>query len=259
MRDGFSMKRLTPISVEELPPNKFFFDKKRKVVVKQELYQKEGAVAKRFKILTEGKAVEEEEFTDEIAGTLGAYATANQYSVGTLKAQLKWKNLLIGKLEAKVATTEANARDEMRKSLEQARIADLQEIEKLRSDLEQVRQSVTNKPNAGKPAGATNYTVTIEIGCCRKPGFRHKGFSSPSYRNPTEGISGSTRLACKSGNHSKSLSDNRSNARRYLFARKRSWGGSGCFPGCCDSHNKRRGWSVAPNYPSQNKPEGISY
>ena len=72
---------------------------------------------------------------------MGAYATANQYSVGTLKAQLKRKNFLIGKLEAKVATTEANARDEVRKSLEQARIVDLQEIEKLRSNLEQVRQS----------------------------------------------------------------------------------------------------------------------
>jgi hypothetical protein len=81
-------EELTPISVEELPPNEFFFDKKRKAMVRQELYQKEG-VAKKFKIMTDGKAVKEEEFTDEIAGTLGAYATANQYSVGTLKAQLK--------------------------------------------------------------------------------------------------------------------------------------------------------------------------
>jgi hypothetical protein len=134
-------EELMPISVEELPPNEFFFDKKRKVVVRQELYQREGVVAKKFKIMTDGKAVKEEEFADEIAGTLGAYATANQYSVGTLKAQLKRKNLLISKLEAKVATAEANARDEVSKSLEQARIADLQEIEKLRSDLEQVRQS----------------------------------------------------------------------------------------------------------------------
>jgi hypothetical protein len=82
-------EELMPISVEELPPNEFFFDKKRKVVVRQELYQREGVVAKKFKIMTDGKAVKEEEFTDEIAGTLGAYATANQYSVGTLKAQLK--------------------------------------------------------------------------------------------------------------------------------------------------------------------------
>jgi hypothetical protein len=31
---------LTPISVEELPPNEFFFSKKRKAVVKQETYQR---------------------------------------------------------------------------------------------------------------------------------------------------------------------------------------------------------------------------
>jgi hypothetical protein len=58
-------------------------------MVRQGLYQREGVVAKKFKIMTDGKAVKEEEFADEIAGTLGAYATANQYSVGTLKAQLK--------------------------------------------------------------------------------------------------------------------------------------------------------------------------
>jgi hypothetical protein len=113
---------LTPISVEELPPSEFFFSKKRKVVVKQETYQRAGTVAKKYKILTDGEALEEEEFTDEVAGTLGAYATTNQYSVGTLKARLKQKNLLINKLEARVATTEANARDEANKGFEQARV-----------------------------------------------------------------------------------------------------------------------------------------
>jgi hypothetical protein len=44
-------------------------------------------------------------------------------------------------LEAKVAIAEANAKDEVRKSLEKSQIADMQEIEKLRSDLEHVRQS----------------------------------------------------------------------------------------------------------------------
>jgi hypothetical protein len=78
-----------PISVEKLPPNEFFFDKKRKVMVRQGLYQREGVMDKTFKIMTDGKAVKEEEFTDKIAGTLGPYAIANQYSVGTLKAQLK--------------------------------------------------------------------------------------------------------------------------------------------------------------------------
>jgi hypothetical protein len=82
-------EKLTPISVEELPPNEFFFDKKRKVVVRQELYQEAGTVSKKFKILTDGRNMKKEEFATQIAGTLGAFTTANQYSVGTLKDQLK--------------------------------------------------------------------------------------------------------------------------------------------------------------------------
>jgi hypothetical protein len=82
-------EELMPISVEELPPNKFFFDKKRNSMVRQGFYQKEGVVAKKFKIMIDGKAAKEEKFAEEIAGMLGAYATANQYSVGTLTAQLK--------------------------------------------------------------------------------------------------------------------------------------------------------------------------
>jgi hypothetical protein len=131
---------LTPISIEELLPNEFFFSKKRKVMVKQETYQRAGAIAKKYKILTDGEALEEEEFADEVAGTLGAYAIANQYSVGTLKAQLKQKNLLISELEALVATVEANARDEANKGFEHARVTDQQEIRRLKSDLEQMHQ-----------------------------------------------------------------------------------------------------------------------
>ena len=82
-------EELTPISIEERPPNEFFFDKKRKAVVRQELYQKEGVMAKKFKIMTDGKAAKEGYFAEEIARTLGAYDTANQYSVGTLTTQLK--------------------------------------------------------------------------------------------------------------------------------------------------------------------------
>jgi vacuolar-type H+-ATPase subunit C/Vma6 len=93
-------------------------------MVKQETYQRAGVVAKKYKILTDGEALEEEEFTDEVAGTLGAYATTNQYSVGALKAWLKQKNLLINKLEAWVAMAEENARDEANKGFEQARVTD---------------------------------------------------------------------------------------------------------------------------------------
>jgi hypothetical protein len=59
--------------VEELPPNEFFFDKKRKVVVKQELYQEAGKVTKKFKILAYGKDMKKQEFATQIAGTLGGF------------------------------------------------------------------------------------------------------------------------------------------------------------------------------------------
>jgi hypothetical protein len=79
-------EEMMPISVEEMPPNEFFFEQKRKVVVRQGFYQKGSVVAKKIKIMTDGEVAKEGEFAEEIVGTLGAYATANQYSVGTLMA-----------------------------------------------------------------------------------------------------------------------------------------------------------------------------
>jgi hypothetical protein len=80
---------LRPIRVEELPPNEFFFDKKRKAVVKREFYQEGESTTKKYKVINDGKDKKNERFTIEIAGTLGAYATTNQFSVEVLKKQLK--------------------------------------------------------------------------------------------------------------------------------------------------------------------------
>jgi hypothetical protein len=75
--------------VEDLPSNEFFFDKKRNVVVRQELYQEAGTVSKKFKIIIDGRTMKKEEFAMKIEGTLGAFSMTNQYSVGTLKDQLR--------------------------------------------------------------------------------------------------------------------------------------------------------------------------
>jgi uncharacterized Rmd1/YagE family protein len=90
------------ITIEELPPNEFFFDKKRKAIVKQEV----GTTTNKFKILADGRSMKKEEFATQIAGTLEAFATANQYSLESLKEQLKRKHRLIKTLEDKLATTE---------------------------------------------------------------------------------------------------------------------------------------------------------
>ena len=75
----------------------------------------------------------------QIVGTLGAFTTANQYSVGTLKDQLKRKNHLIKTLEAKLATIKAAAKYQTNTGIEQARVADQKEIEWLKTDLEQTQ------------------------------------------------------------------------------------------------------------------------
>jgi hypothetical protein len=108
--------------------------------VKKETHQRVGAVAKKYNILTHGEALEEEEFANEIRGRLGAYEKTNQYSVGTLKARLKQKNLLINKLKAQIEKVEANAKDEENKYLEEAIVADQQEIKQIKSNLEHMRQ-----------------------------------------------------------------------------------------------------------------------
>jgi hypothetical protein len=132
-------EELRPIRVEELPQNEFFFDKKRKVVVKREFYQEGESTAKKYKVITDGKDKKNEQFATEIAGTLEAYASANQFSVGLLKNQLKRKNCLIRTLEARLATTTENDKDQVSVGIEQARLVDKNEIEMLKTKLEQAQ------------------------------------------------------------------------------------------------------------------------
>jgi hypothetical protein len=130
--------------VEELPPNEFFFDKKRKVVVKREFYQEGESTAKKYKVLTDGKDKKIEHFTTEIVGTLGAYATMNQFSVKVLKNQLKQKNHLMKTLEARLAMTTEAAKDQASVGIEQAGLANKSEIELLKTKLKQAELVVRN-------------------------------------------------------------------------------------------------------------------
>jgi hypothetical protein len=111
-------EEMRPIRVEELPPNDFFFDKKRKEVVKREFYQEGESTAKKYKVMTDGKDKKNEKFATEIAGMLGAYASANQFSVGLLKNQLKIKNRLIRTLEARLASAMENVKGQASMEIE---------------------------------------------------------------------------------------------------------------------------------------------
>jgi hypothetical protein len=107
--------------------------------VKREFYQEGESTAKKYKVITDGKNKKNEQFATEIAGTLGAYASVNQFSVGLLKNQLKRKNRLIRTLEARLATTTETAKDQASIGMEQARLADKNEIEMLKTKLEQAQ------------------------------------------------------------------------------------------------------------------------
>jgi formate dehydrogenase maturation protein FdhE len=88
-------------------------------------------------VLTDGKDMKKEDFVTEIARTLGAYATENQFSVEVLKNQLKRKNRLIKTLEAKLAIAEEDTKDQANTGIEQARMANKKEIELLKAKLKQ--------------------------------------------------------------------------------------------------------------------------
>ena len=49
---------------------------------------------------------DDSEFVKEVAGSLGAFATANQWSVENLAEKLRRKILLVGKLQDQMLTIE---------------------------------------------------------------------------------------------------------------------------------------------------------
>jgi hypothetical protein len=135
-------EELRPIREKELPPNEFFFDKKRKAIVKREFYQEGESTGKKFKVMTDGMNKKKDEFAMEIAGTLGAYAMENQFSVEMLKKYLKEKNHLIKTLEARVTSVEESSKSQASGEIELARLADKKEIEVLKTKLEQENSTI---------------------------------------------------------------------------------------------------------------------
>jgi hypothetical protein len=129
---------LTPISREEIPSSDYFFSKKRKVVVKKEMHLKEGTMVKKHRVLIDGQNLEEEDFSTEVAGSMGALATTNLFSVDNMKTRLKQKNQMIAQLQSQIRNSESSIREEINKGLEQARAADKQEIQLLKSSLDEM-------------------------------------------------------------------------------------------------------------------------
>jgi hypothetical protein len=88
-------------------------------VVKKEMHMRENAMVKKHKVLLDGKNLEEEDFSTEVACSLGAFATANLFSVDNLKERLRQRNQLINQLQDQIRNAENNVKKEVSKGLEQ--------------------------------------------------------------------------------------------------------------------------------------------
>jgi hypothetical protein len=83
---------LEPISRDEIPSSDYFFSKKRRAVLKQEIHPVGERTIKRHKIIIDGKKLNEGEFATELAGTMGSIASTNMYFVGDITSMLEQKD-----------------------------------------------------------------------------------------------------------------------------------------------------------------------
>ena len=90
---------LTPISRDEIPPSDYFFSKKRKVVIKKEMYMREGGMVKKHRALVDGQNLEEEAFAIEVVGSMGAMETTNLFTVENMRIRIKKSNHTIAQLQ----------------------------------------------------------------------------------------------------------------------------------------------------------------
>jgi hypothetical protein len=82
------VSHIQPISSDEIPSYDYFFSKKRKAILKQEMHIRGDMMIRKNKIIVDVQKLEEGEFAIEITGTMGALASTNLYSVGNLRTML---------------------------------------------------------------------------------------------------------------------------------------------------------------------------
>jgi hypothetical protein len=97
---------------------------------------------KKHKIIIDGQKLEEGEFATEIAGTMGAFASANLHSVGNLRTMLQQKDQMIAQLQIQLKETEISISREINKGLERAKFNDIQEIQKLKARLDEANLKI---------------------------------------------------------------------------------------------------------------------
>jgi hypothetical protein len=119
---------VTPIFREEMPPSDFVFKKKQKAIMKIESHHKDGVITKRQRLVYDGKDQYSPEFAKDVAGLLGVFSTANQWSVDNLTEQLQHKCRLVEQLKNEIYSTEQSIRSRMNQDFEQIRASHQHQI-----------------------------------------------------------------------------------------------------------------------------------
>jgi hypothetical protein len=154
---------LEPITRDEIPSSDYFFSKKRRAVLKQELHHVGERMVKKHKIIIDGKKLNEGEFSTELAGTMGPIASANIYSVGNLTTMLEQKDREIVQLQDRLKENEKIIGWGIQKGLEKARLKDIQEIQKLNENLTEEKHMIQRTQEQVQKLGNENKSLQDKI------------------------------------------------------------------------------------------------
>jgi len=105
------------------------------------MHPKEGTMVKKHRVLLYGKNLEDEDFAIEVAGSLGDFAMEKLFSVDNLKERLRLRNHMISQLRDQIRNTKNNIKRKVNKGLKQARANNRQEIQKIKSYLEETHKT----------------------------------------------------------------------------------------------------------------------
>jgi chromosome segregation ATPase len=131
--------------------------------LKQELHPVGEKMIKKHKIIIDGKKLNEGEFSIEIAGTMGAIALANMYSIGNLTMMLEKKDREILQLQDILKENEKMIGWGIQKGLEQARLKDIQDIQKLNENLTEAKHMIQITQEQVQKLGNENKSLQDKI------------------------------------------------------------------------------------------------
>ena len=91
-----------------------------------------------------GKKLHDSAFATELAGSMGAIASANMYSIENLINTIEQKNQEITQLQGNLKDNEKKIAWGIKKGLEQARLKDIQDVQKLNENLTEAKLMIQN-------------------------------------------------------------------------------------------------------------------